>query len=45
MRELLLTRDDWRLIMHFTRNWLHYGWMAATAFCVIAGAVERFMGA
>ncbi len=44
LRQLRLTNEDWRLIMHFTRNWLHYGWMAMVLFCTLVGAVEGVMG-
>jgi hypothetical protein len=31
---------DVRLIMRFTRHWIHYGFMAHIAICTIIAAVE-----
>jgi len=35
-----LTRSDWLLIVHFTRNWLHYGAIAFISGCVLIGALR-----
>ena len=35
-----LTRSDWLLIVHFTRNWLHYGAIAFVSGCVLIGALR-----
>ncbi len=35
-----ITPEDLRLIMHFTRNWFHYGTIGFIAGCTIAGAIR-----
>ncbi len=37
-------RRDTYLVIHFTRNWIHYGVMLHIAICVVVAAVERLLG-
>jgi hypothetical protein len=32
------------LVIRFTRNWIHYGFLAHTFLCVLIAAVEGLMG-
>jgi hypothetical protein len=32
------------LVVRFTRNWIHYGFMTHTLVCVVIAAVEGLMG-
>jgi len=41
--EVLAPRDI-LLVVRFTRNWIHYGFMAHTFLCVVIAAVEGLMG-
>jgi hypothetical protein len=36
--------QDLILIVRFTRNWIHYGFMAHVAICVLVAAVEGALG-
>jgi len=36
--------QDVRLVILFTRHWIHYGVLAHTAICVVVGAVEGLLG-
>lgn len=36
--------QDVRLVIRFTRHWIHYGFLAHTAICVVVGAVEGLLG-
>jgi hypothetical protein len=39
-----MRRDDLFLIVHFTRNWLHYGTIAFISGCALIGAVRALVG-
>jgi len=41
--EVLAARDI-LLVVRFTRNWIHYGFMTHTVVCVVIAAVEGLMG-
>lgn len=41
--EILAPRDI-LLVVRFTRNWIHYGFMAHTVVCVVIAAVEGLLG-
>ena len=41
--EVLAPRDI-LLVVRFTRNWIHYGFMVHTIICVVIAAVEGLMG-
>jgi len=43
MRDPLL-RDEIRLIVHFTRNWIHYGTIAFVCACVFGAALKGIAG-
>ena len=43
MGEVLGTRDV-LLVVRFTRNWIHYGFIAHTVVCVVIAAVEGLLG-
>jgi hypothetical protein len=34
---------DVRLIIRFTRHWIHYGFMAHITICIVVGAVEGLL--
>jgi hypothetical protein len=36
--------QDVRLVIRFTRHWIHYGFLAHIAICIVVGAVEGVMG-
>ncbi len=36
--------DDFRLIMRFTRHWIHYGFLTHTTICVVIAAVKGVLG-
>jgi hypothetical protein len=36
--------DDVRLIIRFTRHWIHYGFLAHILVCTIVAAVEGVLG-
>ncbi|MEO8025577.1 MAG: hypothetical protein ABI823_03860 [Bryobacteraceae bacterium] len=33
-------REDLRLVVRFTRHWIHYGWMTFTVVATLIAAVE-----
>ena len=35
-----ITSEDLRLIMHFTRNWFHYGTIGFAVGCALVGAIR-----
>lgn len=37
-------RENLRIILLFTRNWIQYGLLGFTVFCIVLGAVERLFG-
>ena len=37
-------REDLRLILKFTRNWIQYGLVGFTVVCILIGAVESLFG-
>jgi hypothetical protein len=39
-----LAPRDILLVVRFTRNWIHYGFMTHTIFCVVIAAVEGLLG-
>ena len=41
--EVLAPRDI-LLVVRFTRNWIHYGFIAHTVVCVVIAAVEGLLG-
>jgi hypothetical protein len=41
--EVLAPRDI-LLVVRFTRNWIHYGFLAHTVLCVVIAAVEGVLG-
>jgi hypothetical protein len=41
--EVLAPRDV-LLVLRFTRNWIHYGFIAHTVVCVLIAAVEGLLG-
>ena len=48
-RPVIATRDDRAmgdvaLVVRFTRNWIHYGFLGHTVLCVLIAAVEGLMG-
>ena len=38
------TRENVRVLLVFTRNWIQYGMFGFTVACIIIGAVERLFG-
>jgi len=36
--------QDIYLVVRFTRNWIHYGFLAHTALCILIAAVEGVLG-
>jgi hypothetical protein len=36
--------QDIYLVVRFTRNWIHYGFLAHIAICVVIGALEGVLG-
>jgi hypothetical protein len=36
-------REDLRLVLRFTRHWIHYGFMAHTGACVIIAAIKGLL--
>lgn len=38
-----LTSEDLLLIVHFTRNWLHYGTLGFIFGCALAGALRGIL--
>ena len=36
--------DDVRLLLHFTRNWMHFGWLGFIGACTLIGAVKGLAG-
>ncbi len=38
------TMGDVALVVRFTRNWIHYGFLGHTVLCVLIAAVEGLMG-
>jgi hypothetical protein len=36
--------EDVRLILRYTRHWIHYGFLAHIAVCVLVAAVEGLLG-
>ena len=36
--------QDIALVVRFTRNWIHYGFLAHTALCILIAAVEGMLG-
>jgi hypothetical protein len=36
--------QDIALVVRFTRNWIHYGFLAHTALCILIAAVEGILG-
>jgi Flp pilus assembly pilin Flp len=37
--------EDLGLVLRFTRNWIHYGFLAHTVACVLIAAVKGLAGA
>jgi hypothetical protein len=35
-----LTTEDLLLIVHFTRNWFHYGTLGFVSMCTVVGALR-----
>ena len=35
--------QDLRLIMRFTRHWIHYGFMMHTTICVVIAAIKGLL--
>jgi len=49
VQPIVATRDagaigDVALVVRFTRNWIHYGFLGHTVLCVLIAAVEGLMG-
>ena len=42
--DALLAPRDILLVVRFTRNWIHYGFLGHTVLCVLIAAVEGLMG-
>ncbi len=40
----VLAPRDLLLVVRFTRNWIHYGFITHTVICVVIAAVEGLMG-
>jgi hypothetical protein len=40
----VLAPGDILLVVRFTRNWIHYGFMTHTVICVVIAAVEGLLG-
>jgi len=36
--------DDVKLIIRFTRHWIHYGFMAHVTICTVIAALEGLLG-
>ena len=36
--------QDLRLILRFTRHWIHYGILAHTVICTVVAAIEGLLG-
>ncbi len=41
--EVLAPRDV-LLVVRFTRNWIHYGFIAHTVVCIVIAAMEGLLG-
>jgi hypothetical protein len=41
---MLLAMRDFYLVLRFTRQWIHYGFMAHILICVLVGAVKGALG-
>jgi len=41
---MLEFRRDTYLVIRFTRQWIHYGFLAHTSLCVLVAAVEGLLG-
>jgi hypothetical protein len=39
-----VAKQDLWLIIRFTRNWIHYGFMTHIAVCTVVAAVEGLLG-
>ncbi len=35
---------DVRLVVRFTRHWIHYGFLAHTVICILIAAMEGLLG-
>jgi hypothetical protein len=42
--EEVLAPRDILLVVRFTRNWIHYGFITHTVLCVVIAAVEGLLG-
>jgi hypothetical protein len=40
----VLAPSDVLMVVRFTRNWIHYGFIAHTVVCVVIAAVEGLLG-
>ena len=36
--------EDIKLILRFTRHWIHYGFLSLVLICAVVGAVEGMLG-
>ena len=43
-RHTVLAMQDLYLVVRFTRNWIHYGFLAHIAICVLVAALEGLLG-
>ena len=43
LRKLDVTKEDVITIVHFTRNWLHYGTISFISGCALIGAVRGLL--
>ena len=39
-----MAMEDVRLIIRFTRHWIHYGFLAHILICTVVAAVEGLLG-
>jgi hypothetical protein len=40
----VLAMGDVALVVRFTRNWIHYGFLGHTVVCILVAAVEGLLG-
>ena len=40
----VLAMGEVALVVRFTRNWIHYGFLGHTVLCILIAAVEGLMG-
>jgi hypothetical protein len=38
------TREEVRMVIRYTRNWIHYGFLSHTVLCILIAAVKGVLG-